>query len=63
MPSACESHLVPLGNRDGSAELYAVGPSGSRIYRGTGDVRRPLQTPVALPLRSDSTTFRTFFWS
>ncbi|MER7954316.1 hypothetical protein [Streptomyces sp. NPDC096030] len=59
------SHLVPLGNGAGTgtglAELYAVGPSGSRIYRGTGDVLRPFGTPVALPLRSGSTTFKTFF--
>ncbi|MCT4352609.1 hypothetical protein M5362_05600 [Streptomyces sp. Je 1-79] len=56
------SYLVPAGaNYPGSADLYAIGPSGSALYWGRGSVDRPFSSPQAMPLRTDSTRFKTFF--
>jgi hypothetical protein len=56
------SHVIPAGrNGKGVADLYAVGPSGSALYYGRASTTRPFEAAYALPLRSDSTRFRTFF--
>ncbi|MFJ3103067.1 hypothetical protein [Streptomyces sp. NPDC086835] len=56
------SHVIPAGrNGKGVADLYAVGPSGSALYYGRDSTTRPFEAAYALPLRSDSTRFRTFF--
>ncbi|MET9422032.1 hypothetical protein ABZY06_15040 [Streptomyces sp. NPDC006540] len=55
------SYLVPAGvNYRGLADIYAIGASGSAQYRAIGDTTRPFDRAYALPLRSDSTTYKTF---
>ncbi|MEU6985050.1 VCBS repeat-containing protein [Streptomyces sp. NPDC046324] len=55
-------HVVPAGvDTRGLADLYAIGPSGSAHYSPTGDTTRPFRKADILPLRSDSTTYKTFF--
>ncbi|MET9931529.1 MULTISPECIES: hypothetical protein [unclassified Streptomyces] len=56
------SHVIPGGvDAEGVAGLYAVGPSGSALYHGTDSTTRPFEPASTLPLRSDSTRFKTFF--
>ncbi|MFF9505006.1 hypothetical protein [Streptomyces sp. NPDC014656] len=42
-------------------DIFAVGPSGSAHYRGTDSTTRPFEAADVLPLRTDSTTYKTFF--
>ncbi|GGR65591.1 hypothetical protein [Streptomyces roseolus] len=42
-------------------DLYAIGPSGSAHYRGTNSTTRPFDAADVLPLRTDSTTYKTVF--
>ncbi|MFJ6420670.1 hypothetical protein [Streptomyces hydrogenans] len=56
------THVIPAGtDGKGIAGLYAVGPSGSALYSGTGSTTRPFAPADTLPLRGDSTLFKTFF--
>ncbi|MDT9692597.1 hypothetical protein Q5762_30565 [Streptomyces sp. P9(2023)] len=55
------THIFPAGtNGRGVADIYAIGPSGSALYSGRDSTTRPFETAHPLPLRSDSTRFRTF---
>ncbi|MFF9505005.1 hypothetical protein [Streptomyces sp. NPDC014656] len=42
-------------------DVLAVGPSGSARYYGANSTTRPFERAVPLPLRTDSTTYKTFF--
>ncbi|WP_306312389.1 VCBS repeat-containing protein [Streptomyces hydrogenans] len=42
-------------------DILAVGPSGSARYMGTNSTTRPFERAIPLPLRTDSTTYKTFF--
>ncbi|MEU6985850.1 hypothetical protein ABZ946_20845 [Streptomyces sp. NPDC046324] len=56
------THIIPAGrNSRGVADVFAVGPSGSALYSGRDSTTRPFEAADALPLRGDSTRFRTFF--
>ncbi|MFE1272371.1 hypothetical protein [Streptomyces sp. NPDC058758] len=56
------THLVPAGtNEGGTADLYAVGTSGSALYPGLDSTTRPFGAPRATLLRADATRFKTFF--
>ncbi|MFF9341503.1 hypothetical protein ACF1CG_17400 [Streptomyces sp. NPDC014773] len=56
------SHVIPAGlNSKGVADLYAVGAAGSAHYSGTNSTTRPFGAAHTLPLRTDSTRFKTFF--
>ncbi|MFH8259521.1 hypothetical protein [Streptomyces roseolus] len=56
------SHIIPAGiNHKGVADLYAVGASGSAHYSGLDSTTRPFEDADVLPLRTDSTTYKTFF--
>ncbi|MFI1105917.1 hypothetical protein [Streptomyces melanogenes] len=56
------THIIPAGrNGKGVADIYAIGASGSAFYSGRDSTTRPFEPAYALPLRSDSTRFRTFF--
>jgi hypothetical protein len=56
------THIIPASrNAAGVADIYAIGPSGSAHYSGRNSATRPLEAARTLPLRSDSTRFKTFF--
>ncbi|MFE3127272.1 hypothetical protein ACFXHD_28065, partial [Streptomyces hydrogenans] len=57
------THLIPAGKNPWHpvTDILAVGPSGSALYTGTGSTTHPFSRPVPLPLRTDSTTYKTFF--
>ncbi|MFF0478353.1 hypothetical protein [Streptomyces sp. NPDC004284] len=55
------THIIPGGSWRGVASIYAIGPSGSALYYGTNSATKPFGTALTLPLRSDSTRFKTFF--
>ncbi|MEV6551881.1 hypothetical protein AB0M57_24690 [Streptomyces sp. NPDC051597] len=56
------THIIPAGkNSKGVADLYAIGSSGSALYSGRNSTTDPFEAAHALPLRSDSTRFQTFF--
>ncbi|MEU6946816.1 hypothetical protein ABZ957_16545 [Streptomyces sp. NPDC046316] len=56
------SHIISAGiNHQGVADLYAVGASGSAHYSGLNSTTRPFDSAYTLPVRTDSTTYKTFF--
>ncbi|MEV4332847.1 hypothetical protein AB0K02_20275 [Streptomyces sp. NPDC049597] len=57
------THIIPAGMNYsyGVADLYAIGPAGSATYTGTNSTTRPFAPAYTLPLRTDSTTYKTFF--
>ncbi|MEU9855674.1 hypothetical protein [Streptomyces sp. NPDC047974] len=56
------THVIPAGiNGKGVADLYAVGASGSAHYSGRDSTTTPFEAATVLPLRADSTTYKTFF--
>ncbi|MFL9679570.1 FG-GAP repeat domain-containing protein [Streptomyces sp. KL110A] len=56
------THIIPAGiNPKGVADLYAVGASGSAHYSGLNSTTKPFDGAYTLPVRTDSTTYKTFF--
>ncbi|MFD6368662.1 hypothetical protein ACFWGM_16455, partial [Streptomyces roseolus] len=51
------THIIPAG----WGALYAIGPSGSAYYWTTDSTTKPFEPAYTLPLRTDSTTYKTFF--
>ncbi|MFJ9074548.1 FG-GAP repeat domain-containing protein [Streptomyces sp. NPDC102278] len=49
------THLVGVGDadRDGRGDLYVVGPTGSKLYAGTGDAATPFKPAVPSSVHSD----------
>ncbi|MFF7812317.1 hypothetical protein ACFZCF_10380 [Streptomyces sp. NPDC007945] len=58
------SHVISAGRNAYGADtvdLHAIGPSGSAYYRTVDSTTRPFEPAYTLPLRTDSTRFKTFF--
>ncbi|MFK3735149.1 hypothetical protein ACI2LJ_33355 [Streptomyces sp. NPDC088090] len=57
------THIVPAGKNPWHPvnDILAVGPTGSARYYGTDSTTRPFDPAYTLPLRTDSTTYKTFF--
>ncbi|MEV4425080.1 VCBS repeat-containing protein [Streptomyces sp. NPDC053792] len=55
--------LVGVGDfdRDGLNDLYAVSPSGSRLYAGTGNATGPFKPGVYTSVHSDAARFNAIF--
>ncbi|MER5741407.1 hypothetical protein ABT117_37910 [Streptomyces sp. NPDC002262] len=57
------THIIPAGKNPWHPvnDILAVGPTGSARYYGTDSTTRPFDPAYTLPLRTDSTTYKTFF--
>ncbi|MEV6203912.1 hypothetical protein AB0M64_28650 [Streptomyces sp. NPDC051771] len=57
------THIIPagVGYEAHLSDIYAIGPSGSAEYSSLDSTTRPFEAADVLPLRTDSTTYRTFF--
>ncbi|WP_435060030.1 FG-GAP repeat domain-containing protein [Streptomyces sp. bgisy060] len=57
------THLVGIGDadRDGRADLYAVGASGARFYAGTGDTAAPFKPGVSASPHTNATDLDSVF--
>ncbi|MFB6833122.1 hypothetical protein [Streptomyces hydrogenans] len=57
------TQIIPAGKNPWHPvnDILAVGPSGSALYTGTDSTTRPFEPAYTLPLRTDSTTYKTFF--
>ncbi|MCM1950132.1 hypothetical protein NC315_32915 [Streptomyces sp. G2] len=57
------TQIIPAGKNPWHpvTDILAVGPSGSALYTGTGSTTRPFEPAYTLPVRTDSTTYKTFF--
>ncbi|WP_052499256.1 FG-GAP-like repeat-containing protein [Streptomyces vietnamensis] len=57
------THLVGVGDadRDGRADLYAAGPSGFRLYSGTGVATAPFKPGVFTDVHSGAAQFNSIF--
>ncbi|MFF5929991.1 hypothetical protein [Streptomyces hydrogenans] len=57
------TQIIPAGKSywHPVTDILAVGPSGSALYRGTDSTTRPFEPAYTLPVRTDSTTYKTFF--
>ncbi|MFB7345762.1 hypothetical protein ACFCZ6_37560 [Streptomyces hydrogenans] len=57
------THIIPAGKNPWHPvnDIYAIGPTGSARYHGTDSTTHPFERAVPLPLRTDSTTYKTFF--
>ncbi|MFB7827140.1 hypothetical protein [Streptomyces hydrogenans] len=57
------TQIIPAGKNPWHpvTDILAVGPTGSARYHGSDSTTRPFDRAVPLPLRTDSTTYKTFF--
>ncbi|MEU9855673.1 hypothetical protein [Streptomyces sp. NPDC047974] len=57
------THIIPagVGYEAHLSDIYAIGPSGSAHYSSLDSTTRPFEAADVLPLRTDSTTYKTFF--
>ncbi|MFJ6420760.1 hypothetical protein [Streptomyces hydrogenans] len=57
------THIIPAGTNPWHPvnDIYAIGPTGSAYYYGRNSTTRPFDRAIPLPVRTDSTTYKTFF--
>ncbi|MET8971492.1 hypothetical protein [Streptomyces hydrogenans] len=57
------THIIPAGTNPWHPvnDIYAIGPTGSAYYYGRNSTTRPFDRAVPLPVRTDSTTYKSFF--
>ncbi|MFD6811621.1 FG-GAP repeat domain-containing protein, partial [Streptomyces anthocyanicus] len=58
------THVISAGRSSyggSTVGVHAIGPAGSAYYSNAGSTTRPFNPAYTLPLRTDSTRFKTFF--